>query len=61
MKEELINKLFEEFEKDKDIIKLNLLKVMDTIMLETENEFGKLSLIIKYERKENNKKQKEED
>ena len=50
MKEELINKLFEEFIKDQQVIKHNLLKVMDVIILETKNESGKITLKIKYER-----------
>ena len=50
MKEKLLNKLFEEFDKDKQVIKQNLLQVMDVIMLETNDEFGKVTMIIKYER-----------
>lgn len=51
MKEKLINQLFAEFEYDKDIIKENLLKVMNTIILETKDDYGTLTMIIKYERK----------
>lgn len=50
MKEKLINQLFAEFEYDKDIIKENLLKVMDTILLSTSDDYGKLTLTIKYEK-----------
>ena len=54
MKEELINKLFKELEKDKDTIKENLLKVLDVIVLESADEYGKLTLTIKYEGKMKN-------
>lgn len=49
MKEQLINKLFEEFEKDKETIKRNLLETMNIIILQTNNEFGNLKLMISYE------------
>lgn len=55
-RQELINKLFDEFDKDKDIIKRNLLEVMDIIHLETKDKYGKLTLTIKYERNDNNDK-----
>ena len=54
MKEELINVLFEEFEKDKEIIKKNLLQYMDTTYLETSDKYGKLTMSIIYRRKDNN-------
>ena len=50
MKEKLINRLFTEFEHDKDIIKENLLKVIDAISLYTSDDYGKLTLTIKYEK-----------
>lgn len=50
MKKELINKLFEEFIKDKDIIQANLMQAMDEIILEAIDEYGKLILTVKYER-----------
>ena len=50
MKKELIIKLIKEFEKDKNIIVTNLVKVMDTINLEASDEYGKVTLTIKYER-----------
>lgn len=62
MKKELIDKLFDEFDKDKEIIKRNLLEVMDIIHFETLNKYGKLTLTIKYERNddvENNNKKEE--
>lgn len=55
-RQELINKLFDEFDKDKDIIKRNLLEVMDIIHLETKDKYGKLTLTIKYERNDDNDK-----
>ena len=51
MKDRLIKVLFEEFEKDKDIIKENLMKVMEIITLETKDDYGTLTMTIKYERK----------
>lgn len=50
MKEELINRLFEEFDKGKYLIKNSLLQVMDIIHIETNGECEKLTLTIKYER-----------
>lgn len=49
-KKELIIKLIKEFEKDKKVIVTNLIKVMDVINLEASNEYGKVTLTIKYER-----------
>lgn len=49
MKEQLINKLFEEFEKDKETIKKNLLETMNIIILQANNELGSLKLMISYE------------
>jgi len=49
VKEQLINKLFEEFEKDKETIKNNLLETMDIIILQANNELGNLRLMITYE------------
>ena len=54
MKEKLIDTLFEEFEKDKEIIKKNIMWCMDSVWLQTSNDYGNLSLIVKYERKEEN-------
>lgn len=51
MKSELIDKLFNEFEKDKEAIKKNLLQFIDIIHLNTEDEYAKIELIVKYERK----------
>lgn len=54
MKQELIKKLFDEFEKDKEVIKNNLLQAMDTVMLETKDKYGKITMTIKYEREGKN-------
>lgn len=51
-KKELIIKLIKEFEKDKKVIVTNLVKVMDVINLETSDEYGRVTLTIKYERKD---------
>lgn len=54
-KEKMIDTLFEEFEKDKEVIKKNLLYVMDFIVLEVENESGKkITLTIDYKKEDNN-------
>jgi len=51
-KPELIDKLFNQIEKDKKIIKENLMQVMDYIKLETNDELGNtISFEIKYKRK----------
>lgn len=50
MKNNLIDKLFREFDKDKQVIKKNLLYVMDEVVLETHDDYGKAIIIIKYER-----------
>ena len=50
MKKELINKLFTEFIKDKEIITQNLEQVMNLIILEASNKNEKITMTIKYER-----------
>ena len=50
MKRELIRKLYKEFEKDKETIRENLITAMYEIMLETSDKYGKITMIIKYER-----------
>lgn len=50
MKKELIIKLIKEFEKDKKVIVTNLVKAMNIINLEASDEYGKVTLTIKYER-----------
>ena len=51
-KKELIIKLIKEFEKNKKVIVTNLIKAMDIINLEASDEYGKVTLTIKYERKD---------
>lgn len=54
-KSELIDKLFNQIEKDKKVIKENLIQVMDYIKLETNDELGNtISFEIKYRRKGDN-------
>lgn len=48
-KKELIEKLFEEFEKDKDTIRDNLLLALDTVCLSTSDGTRKVVLQIKIE------------
>ena len=52
MREYLVDKLLEEFEKDKDAIKKNLIKSMNNIILETSNGYEKITLNIKIEKEE---------
>lgn len=54
MKNRLINALFEQFDRDKNLIARNLLEVMDEIVLQTENDYEILTMVIKCERKDNN-------
>lgn len=54
MKKELIERLLNEFDNDREIIVRNLLEVMDEICLETQNENGEATLIIKYEGNDEN-------
>lgn len=54
MKKELINKLLNEFEKDREVIIRNLLEAMDMIVLEASDDYGKFKLIINYERNDEN-------
>jgi hypothetical protein len=51
MKKELIKRLFDEFDKDKELIARNLMEVLETIILETKDDYGTLTMTIKYERK----------
>ena len=54
MKKELLGKLLNEFDKDREVIIRNLLEVMDMIVLATNDDYGKIILTIKYERKDEN-------
>lgn len=48
MKNELIDKLYEKFEQEKEIIKKNL-EDLDVIVLQTNDDYGNVKLIITYE------------
>ena len=51
MREELINKILERFDKDKEIIKKNLIKALDEVYIVTEDDYTQVELIIKVSRK----------
>lgn len=51
MREELINKILEQFDKDKEIIKKNLIKALDEVYIVTEDDYTQVELIIKVSRK----------
>ena len=57
MKKELLEKLLDEFDKDREVIIRNLLEAMDMIVLVTNDDYGKIMLTISYERKKNNEKE----
>lgn len=50
MKSKLLDELFKKFEKDKKVIKENVLVVMDNVTLETSDRYGKVTMTITYER-----------
>lgn len=54
MKKELIERLLNEFDNDREVIIRNLLEVMDMIVLATNDDYGKIIMTIKYERKDVN-------
>lgn len=54
MKKELIERLLNEFDNDREVIVKNLLEVMDMIVLEASDNYGKFKLIINYERNDEN-------
>ena len=56
MKKELIEKLLSEFDNDREVIVKNLLEVMDMIVLATTDDYGKIIMTIKYERRDENEK-----
>ena len=51
-KSELIDKLFNEFDKDKKVIKKNLLEVMNTVILEAKDKEMSISMVINVSRKD---------
>jgi len=53
-KEKLLNDLINEFIKDKEDIKENLLSFMDLIIIEAKGLEDKFTLTIKYEKVKNN-------
>lgn len=55
-KSEMIELVINEFIKDKDIIKKNLVSVMDTITLVKEEKGAKVTLIMKWEVESNGNK-----
>lgn len=56
MKEKLIDTLFDYFDKEKSIIKRNLIEFMDYIWLDCSDDYHKITLNIKIERKSKNDK-----
>lgn len=50
MKKELIDKLFNEFDKDKELIMKNLIEVLGVVYLEAKDKYGKVTMTIKYEK-----------
>lgn len=54
MKKELIERLLNEFDNDREVIIRNLLEVMDMIVLATTDDYGKIIMTIKYERNDEN-------
>lgn len=56
MKEKLIDTLFNHFDKEKNIIKRNLMEFMDYIWLECSDDYHKITLNIKIERIDKNVK-----
>lgn len=54
MKKKLIEKLLNEFDNDREVIIRNLLEVMDMIVLAATDDYGKIMMTIKYERREEN-------
>lgn len=54
MKKELIERLLNEFDNDREVIVKNLLEVMDMIVLATTDDYGKIIMTIKYERRDEN-------
>lgn len=54
-KSEMIDFVINEFIKDKDLIKKNLMQVMDTISLVNEKDGCRVSLVMKWEVLKNDK------
>lgn len=56
MKKELIERLLNEFDNDREVIVKNLLEVMDMIVLATTDDYGKIIMTIKYEKRDEDEK-----
>ncbi len=56
MKKELIERLLNEFDNDREVIVKNLLEVMDMIVLATTDDYGKIIMTIKYEKMDEDEK-----
>lgn len=54
-KSEMIDLVINEFIKDKDLIKKNLMQAMDTISLVNENDGCRVSLVMEWEVLKNDK------
>lgn len=55
MKRELVNKLIRKFDKEKENIRDMLILSLKEIALESSDDQGKITMIIKYEEKNNGK------
>lgn len=53
-KSEIVDLVIEEFVKDKELIKQNMIQAMDTIVMEKKCDGYKFTLICKYEREVEN-------
>ena len=51
MREKLIDKILEIFNKDKKIIRKNLIKALDEVYIMAEDDYTQVELIIKVSRK----------
>lgn len=54
MKRNLIGILFRLFERDKETIEKTLINFVDEVVLQKSDKYGKVTMIIKYERNDTN-------
>lgn len=54
MRSDLIDKIYNEFDKDREIIKQNLIMAMDSIYMTTKDEYNTIILEIRIERNNKN-------
>lgn len=54
MKRNLIGILFRLFEKDKETIEKTLINFVDEVVLQKSDKYGKVTMVIKYERNDAN-------